>query len=182
MLGAIAAVVSFGWTLPTSAPAPSAFRVASASPIMCSSETPINNSDAPIVDKQLSNEKLIKLSSISEEFKPLVNVALERLDRNRAMQGKPKYETINGMIDAYVEESAKAGLNWTREEAESEVTRYMMRQALADEGGIGGGGKGDGQDKAAFGLLALTIFSAAYQAAGGVMPALPEGGFQQPFF
>ena len=176
------AVAAIAFMMPATVPAPRIVRAAPTVPIMCSSETPINNSDTPVVDKQLSNEKLIKFTSISEEFKPLVNVALERLDRNRVMQGKPKYETINGMIDAYVEESAKAGLNWTREEAESEVTRYMMRQALADEGGIGGGGKGDGQDKAAFGLLALTIFSVAYQTAGGQLPALPEGGFQQPFF
>ena len=133
-------------------------------------------------DKQLSDTKLIKFSSIGTDFQPLVRVALQRLDKNRVLQGKPKYENIDGMIDAYVEESANAGLNWTREEAESEVTRYLMRQALADEGGIGGGGKGDGQDKAAFGLLALLIASSAYRLAGGEVPQLPEGGFQQPFF
>ena len=57
------------------------------------------------------------------------------------------------MIDAYVEEAAAAGLGWTRAEAESEVVRYLQRRALADEGGI----DGDGQDKAAFALLALLI-------------------------
>jgi hypothetical protein len=106
--------------------------------------------------KQLSSSKLIKLSSISEEFKPLVVVALDRLDRNRVMQGKPKYETVDGMIAAYVKEADAAGLGWTQEMAESEVVRYLQRQALADEGGIGEGG-GDGQDKAAFALLAMLL-------------------------
>ena len=160
-----------------------AMRRAAFSPILC--DTAPAAADGP-ADKQLSNEKLIRFSSISDEFIPLVNTALARLDRNRVLQGKPKYETIVGMIDAYVEESAKAGLNWTREEAESEVTRYMMRQALADEGGIGNKGKGDGQDRAAFALLALLIASVGYQTAGGQMPDLPQvrsGGLElNPFF
>ena len=46
-------------------------------------------------------------------------VALQKLDKGRVLAGKPKYETLEGMIDAYVEASAEAGLNWTREEAES---------------------------------------------------------------
>ena len=168
-----------------------AMRRAAFSPILCdaapaASDGPADKPAGGAVDKQLSNEKLIRFSSISDEFIPLVNTALARLDRNRVLQGKPKYETIDGMIDAYVEESAKAGLNWTREEAESEVTRYMMRQALADEGGIGNGGKGDGQDRAAFALLALLIASVGYQTAGGQMPDLPQvrsGGLElNPFF
>jgi hypothetical protein len=105
------------------------------------------------VDKQLSSETLITYASISDEFKPLVLTALAKLDRGRVMQGKPKYETVEGMIDAYVEESRSAGLDWTREESESEVVRYLQRQALANEGGI----TGDGQDKAAFALLFLLV-------------------------
>ena len=166
-----------------------AIRRVALSPILCdtpAADGPADKSPAGPVDKQLSNEKLIRFSSISDEFIPLVNNALARLDRNRVLQGKPKYETIDGMIDAYVEESAKAGLNWTRDEAEREVTRYMMRQALADEGGIGNGGKGDGQDRAAFALLALLIASVGYQTAGGQMPDLPQirdGGLElNPFF
>lgn len=97
-----------------------------------------------------------------------------RLDRNRVLNGKPKYETIEGMIDSYVVEAGNAGLGWTRDEAESEVTRYLMRQALADEGGIGGeDGKGDGQDKVAFALLGLLIGLVSY---GGVQNFLPGAG------
>jgi len=104
-------------------------------------------------DKQLSNPNIISYAEISDEFKPLVNVALSKLDTYRALSGKPKYETVDGMIDSYVQEASAAGLGWTREEAESEVVRYLQRRALADEGGI----DGDGQDKAAFALLALLI-------------------------
>ena len=120
--------------------------------------TPVAQDLSPeeVKEKQLSSGKLTTFSAISDEFKPLVLVALERLDRNRVMQGKPKYETLDGMIDSYVEEADNAGLGWTREMAESEVVRYLQRQALADEGGIGEGG-GDGQDKAAFALLAMLI-------------------------
>ena len=57
--------------------------------------------------------------------------------------------------------TAERGMPWTREEAESEVTRYLTRQALADEGGI----DGDGQDKAAFALLALALGLAGFAAA-----------------
>ena len=85
-------------------------------------------------DRGLRSTELIKFSSISDDYKELVKTALERLDRNRVLQGKPKYETIEGMIDSYVEASADAGYNWTREEAESEVTRYMMcRRSLTKE-------------------------------------------------
>ena len=94
-----------------------------------------------IIDKQLSDPKLITYASISDEFKPLVLVALTKLDKFRALSGKPKYETIEGMVDAYVQEAADAGLGWTRKEAESEVVRYLQRRALADEGGLDGDGQ-----------------------------------------
>ena len=60
--------------------------------------------------------------------------ALKRLDKFRAMAGKPKYESLDGMIEQYMAETAERDMNWTREEAESECCRYLMRQALADAG------------------------------------------------
>ena len=72
-----------------------------------------------VVDKQMSNDKLIRFSSLNDEWQPLVTAALIRLDRNRVLQDKPKYGTIEGMIDAYVEEAGSAGLGWTRDDAES---------------------------------------------------------------
>ena len=129
------------------------------------------------VDKQLSDPKLITYDDVGTDFRPLINVALARLDKFRSLSGKPKYETIDGMIDAYVQESADAGLNWTRAEAESEVLRYLQRQALADEGGI----DDDGQDKAAFALLAglIGLVSASLAQNAGLIEA-PQQSFQLP--
>ena len=121
----------------------------------------------------MSSDKLIRYAEQADDFKPLIIAALERLDRNRAMQGKEKYGSLEAMIDSYVEEANGAGLGWTREDAESEVIYYLRKQALADEGGIGGGGSGDGQDRAAFALLLVGIVT-------GLASAL-AGNFQNPF-
>ena len=86
-------------------------------------------------DKQMSSDELVTYEECTDDFKKLMLAALKRLDKNRLMQGKPKYETVEGMIDAYVEEAAGAGLGWSRADAESEVVRYLKRQALVDEGG-----------------------------------------------
>ena len=45
---------------------------------------------------------------------------------------------------------------WTREDAESEVVRYLQRQALRSEGGL----DGSAQELPTFALLALVIVSA----------------------
>ena len=108
------------------------------------------------IDKQMSSEKLERYADVTEDFNKLMLAALARLDKSRVMNGKPKYETVEGMIDAYVEEAAKAGLGWTREDAESEVVRFLKRQALADEGGE------KSPDNAFIGIFALIVLYSAY--------------------
>ena len=108
------------------------------------------------IDKQMSSEKLERYADVTEDFNKLMLAALARLDKSRVMNGKPKYETVEGMIDAYVEEAAKAGLGWTREDAESEVVRFLKRQALADEGGE------KSPDNAFIGIFALIVIYSAY--------------------
>lgn len=142
---------------------------------LCADDAPV---DAPVDaanPKQLSDTTLKKFSSLSEDYQNLAMVALARLDRSRILAGKPKYTDLEGMIASYMEATAARGIGWTREEAESEVTRYLARQALADEGGI----DGDGQDKAAFALLAGALALAGYAVAvyfgGG-----PDVEFQDP--
>ena len=127
-------------------------------PIVCSGAgTP------PPVDKQMSNpDELVTFAETNEDFKELMLAALVRLDRNRVLQGKPKYETVDGMIDAYVEEAAGAGLGWTRADAESEVVRYLKRQALADEGGE------SAPDNVFIGIFAVIVI---YAAVTGIAPA-----------
>ena len=111
-----------------------------------------------VADKQMSSPELITYAGLNDEWQPLVKAALIRLDRNRVMQGKPKYDSIDGMTSAYIDQASDAGLGWTRQDAESEVVRYLMRQALADEGGI----DGDAQDKSAFALLGLLLLLGVY--------------------
>ena len=79
-------------------------------------------------------------------------------DRARVMEGKPKYETVERMVDEYERLATGAGKDWSRAEAESEVVRYLCRRSLAVEGGL----EGDGQDKAAFALLALLLSTVVY--------------------
>ena len=124
--------------------------------------------------KQMSSSELITFAGLTDEWQSLTKAALLRLDRNRVLQDKPSYKDINGMIESYVEEADKAGLGWTKQEAESEVVRYLMRQALADEGGL----DGDGQDKAAFALLALLLGLGTAQGLSsiGALDAFTTGG------
>ena len=124
-------------------------------------DAPPAASTASWQDKQLSAEKLLKISDMNDEMQALMIVALERLDRMRVASGKPKYENIDGMINSYVEETASRGMSWTRQEAESEVVRYLSRQALADEGGL----DGDAQDNVNFVFLGVALLLAGYAAA-----------------
>ena len=99
---------------------------------------------------------IIRLADLEPEFQDLVQAALVRRDRARLLNGQSKYETVEGMIDAYVELGKPKG--WTREEAESEVVRYLQRQALRAEGGL----DGSAQDTPTFVLLGLAVVSLVY--------------------
>ena len=107
------------------------------------------------IDKQMSSDELVTWAEVNDDFKELCLVALKRLDKNRVMSGKPKYENVDGMIDAYVEEAGAAGLGWTRADAESEVVRFLKRQAMADEGGE------KDADSPIIGIFALIVIWAA---------------------
>lgn len=107
-------------------------------------------------DKQMSSEELVTFGEATKDWKLLMETALARIDKSRVMQGKPKYMTIEGMVDAYVEESAKAGLGWSRADAESEVVRYLKRQALADEGGE------RSPDSVFIGIFAIIVIYSAF--------------------
>ena len=107
----------------------------------------------PLTDKQMSRpDELVALSDVTPDFLVLMEAALSRLDKKRRLEGRPAYRTIEAMIDAYVEEAANAGLGWSREEAESEVVRFLKRQALADEGS-----PGSNPDDVFIGIFALIV-------------------------
>ena len=90
--------------------------------------------DVAADDKQMSNPELVRLSDVTADFLQLMEAALKKLDTRRVLEGKPKYQTIEGMIDAYVEEAASAGLGWTRDDAESadpdELETLLSARAL----------------------------------------------------
>mmetsp|Transcript_3715 Transcript_3715/g.12481 ORF Transcript_3715/g.12481 Transcript_3715/m.12481 type:complete len:175 (-) Transcript_3715:229-753(-) len=115
---------------------------------------------------------LITYSGISPEMRNLVDEAFQRRNRERLLTDKPPYASVEAMVDAYVELGSAQG--WTREDAESEVVRFLQRRALAEEGGF----SGEPQDYAAQVLLALLVGSIGYSTATG-------GGistWENPFF
>lgn len=155
----VAAALVMAWTPPTALRAPSR-------DLSLHCHRAILMCDGASSDKQMSSDVLVTYAEVTDDFKELMVAALGRLDKNRLLQGKPKYETVEGMIDAYVEEAAKAGLGWTRAEAESEVVRYLKRQALVDEGG--GTSLESGADGIFIGIFALIVIWGAIQ---GYAPA-----------
>ena len=46
---------------------------------------------------------IIRLADLEPEFQDLCRAMLVKRDRARLLEGKPKYETVEGMIEAYVE-------------------------------------------------------------------------------
>ena len=119
-------------------------------------------------DKGLTGS-IIAYDDLSEEFKELANAALKRRDRARVLEGKTKYGSVQGMVEAYTELGKEKG--WTPEEAESEVVRYLQRQALRDEGGLDGAG----QELPTFVLLGLLVVSIVYGLLSG-----SGGSFELP--
>tara|TARA_B110001452_G_scaffold103229_1_gene85653 strand:- start:2063 stop:3061 length:999 start_codon:yes stop_codon:yes gene_type:complete len=110
----------------------------------------------PLVDKQMTSSELVTLAEVTPEFRILMEESLAKLDQKRRLDGKPKYVTIEAMIDSYVEEAAKEGLGWTREDAESEVVRFLKRRALRDEGA-----PGQNPDDVFIGIVGLIVIWAA---------------------
>ena len=130
-----------------------------------------NDQVTPDNPKGLSGP-LITYNTISAEMRALVNDAFIQRNRERKMADKPPYESIDAMIDAYVELGAEYG--WTREDAESEVVRFLQRKGLAEEGGF----TGAVQDYVAQLMLVLLLGSLGYSTAiGGGLAA-----WDNPFF
>jgi|EP00908_Phaeocystis_cordata_P002856 hypothetical protein len=85
--------------------------------------------------------------------------ALEQRNKMRILSGMPRYESVQDMVEAYMDfEGKEKGMSM--EECEDEVVRYLQRQALLDDGGF----DGDPQDYITLGLLALLVGGIAYAA------------------
>merc|ERR1711920_149496 len=131
-------------------------RLASPNPVMMERASQIASAIEP--DSKELTGPIIRYADLSEDGRMQVEKAFERRNTERLLQGKEKYASVQAMFDAYAELGKQK--QWTAAEAESEVIRYLQRQALRAEGGL----EGDWQDKASFALLALTIAAIAFNA------------------
>lgn len=84
-------------------------------------------------------------------------MALVDRNKQRILEGQPKYEDLEAMIDAYVDfEGRDQGLS--RAQCEDAVLRFLQRQALLQEGGAD---FKDPQTVVTFALLGLIVVGAA---------------------
>ena len=97
--------------------------------------------------KQMSSSELITFAGLTDEWQsPTGRCCSAPRPAPLLYKGVVVCADINGMIESYVEEADKAGLGWTKQEAEWR-SRYLMRQAPADEGGLDGDGQDEGQPR-----------------------------------
>ena len=110
-------------------------------------------SDGEAAASQLPEEGLVTYASLDEDYKTLIDGALMNRNKVRIMEGKPKYNDVAAMVDAYYEfEGAEKGMS--KEACENEVIRYLQRAALMDEGGFD---IKDPQTIVTFGLLIFLV-------------------------
>ena len=117
---------------------------------------------------------LITQASLDKTGKEMIEMALETRNRERILAGEPKYESVDAMIDAYVEfEGEKEGLS--RQQCEDAVLRFLQKRALMEEGAAD---LSDPQTIVTFGLLAFILLGAAYNIATGNVDLSAIGGAQ----
>jgi len=119
---------------------------------------------ARCAESAASDESLVTLSEISPEYLALCEKSLEDRNKERILSGLPKYESIDAMIDAYMDfEGKDKGLS--QAQAENEVLRYLQRRALLSEGGAD---LSDPQTIVTFGLAALLLGSIVFNQLSGM--------------
>lgn len=96
----------------------------------------IDLNDETVFPKNAEGKVLITLASLDERALFDLEGALAERNRERILEGKPKYENIQEMIDAYIEfEGPGTKENLTPQECEDATIRYLSRKALMMEGG-----------------------------------------------
>eukprot|EP00966_Prymnesium_polylepis_P133487 3085435-Prymnesium_polylepis.1 len=112
---------------------------------------------------QADEDGLVTLAGISPEYRAQVETALQDRNRERILEGKPKYESVEAMVEAYKEyEGAAKG--YSQEQCESEVLRFLQRKFLLSEGGAD---LQDPQTIVTLGLLALLAVGVIGRVASG---------------
>lgn len=108
----------------------------------------------PTVAEEEADKTLITLDAISDNYRMQVENALMLRNKERIMSGMPKYESIEAMVEAYIDfEGREKGMS--QAECEDEVLRFLQRKSLMEEGSFDGWK--DPQTVVTFGLLAALV-------------------------
>jgi len=76
---------------------------------------------------------LITFESLDKTGREMIEMALTARNKERILSGLPKYESVDAMVEAYVEyEGRNKGMS--NAECEDAVLRFLQRQALLSEG------------------------------------------------
>jgi len=127
------------------------------------SEAPPALDDTEVFPVGPDGQTLVTYASLDKTGREVIEIALAQRNRERLLEGQPKYESVQAMVDAYVEfEGDKLGLS--RAQCEDEVLRFLQRKGLLMEGGAD---FKDPQTIVTFGLLALIVVGAASNIASG---------------
>lgn len=103
-----------------------------------------------------ATENLVTLGTLSPDYRTMVEGALATRNKERLLSGLEKYESLEAMIDAYVEFEGREKLS--RDECEDAVIRFLQRKALLAEGQSDGGP----QEFVTFGLLLALVGGVAF--------------------
>ena len=111
-------------------------------------------------------ETLITYASLDSTGVAMIEMALASRNKERILSGEPKYESVQAMIDAYIEfEGRDKGMSAAQ--CEDAVLRFLQRRALLSEGGAD---FKDPQTVVTFALLGVILIGAAYNLAVNGLP------------
>ncbi len=83
-----------------------------------------------------SDKKLVTMASLDLESLDILNFELNQRNKERFLEGKDQYASIEAMINEYVDfEGRDKGMTYV--ECEDAVLRYLQRRALLSEGADG---------------------------------------------
>lgn len=163
----LTALLSGCTALQLSAPSP---RAATRASVRLQFAQPPDLSDEEIFPKGPDGKTLITFASLDKTGQEMIEMALATRNKERILAGEPKYESVEGMVDAYVEfEGEKEGLS--RAQCEDLVMRFLQKRALMEEGAAD---LSDPQTLVTFGLLGAILIGAAYNLAIGNVELPPS--------
>lgn len=112
------------------------------------------------------DKKLITIASLKGESLDLLLYTLDQRNKERFLEGKEQYKSIEAMVEEYLEYEGKT-LDMSYAECEDAVLRYLQKKAIMDEGADG---LGDPQTVVAFGLLGALVIGIAANLLGISVP------------